>query len=89
MQMLTMDMTQPDPTDRNDADQLRDTVAQLTHLVAEALTAIDAYLHASQRLGDLSDPSSQAKLQDAISKAIEQSTRAREALTQLRSVVQN
>ncbi len=66
--------------------QLRDAVSRLAHELAEALTAANGYLQASQGLADRSDPASLGRLREAIGKAIEQSKRAGEIVAKLRSV---
>lgn len=74
------------PASHNDAEQLRRTIAKLAHELAEALTAMNNYLHASQFLENPNDPASLARLHEAISKAIEQTNRAGEVAAQLRSI---
>jgi C4-dicarboxylate-specific signal transduction histidine kinase len=67
----------------NDVDQLRAAVEALAHELAEALTAANTYLEASRQLESRSDP---ARLNEAISKAIEQTQRAAEVVAKLRSI---
>jgi phosphoglycerate-specific signal transduction histidine kinase len=68
----------------DDVEQLRDAVLRLVHELAEALTAANAYLEASQQLESRSDP---VRLHEAVSKAIEQTKRAGEVVAKLRSIV--
>jgi len=72
---------------RDDATRPGNAIDKLTHEMAEALTAISGYLHASHQLQGLDDPASRARLHEGITKAIEQAARAGEAVAQLR--VQN
>jgi hypothetical protein len=67
-----------------DVEQLREAVSKLAHELAEALTAANAYLQASQRLEGCNDP---ARLYEAISRAIEQTKRAGEVIAKLRSII--
>jgi hypothetical protein len=59
---------------------------QLAHELAEALTAADAYLRASERLESHRGPASPGRVQEAISKAIEQTKRAGAIVAKLRSI---
>ena len=70
----------------DDTEQLRDAISKLAHELAEALTAANGYLEASQRLESRSDPVSPGRLHEAISKAIEQVKRAGEVVAKLRSI---
>jgi signal transduction histidine kinase len=70
----------------DDTEQLRDAISKLAHELAEALTAADGYLEASQRLERRSDAASSGRLHEAISKAIEQTKRAGEIVAKLRSI---
>ncbi len=73
----------------DDKEPLRNSELGLAHEIAEALTAIGAYLHVSLQLEELTDPANRAKLHEAIQKAIEQANRASEAVTELRSSLQS
>lgn len=64
------------PLDGDDADHLRN----LAHELSEALTAINGYLHGSQRHEG-------PKLREAINKTIEQTGRAGQILRRLRSIL--
>jgi phosphoglycerate-specific signal transduction histidine kinase len=74
------------PPDKDDVEQVRGAVAELTRELTEALTAINAYLSASRLLERLDTPASQANLHDAITKAMGQISRASEIATKLRSI---
>jgi hypothetical protein len=71
---------------QDDIGQLRDALSRALHELAEALTATNSYLHASQHLEERGDPASLARLHEAIGKAVEQTNRAGEIVVRLRSV---
>jgi hypothetical protein len=69
----------------DDVDHLRAAVSTLAHELAEALTAVNGYLQASQQLRRQTT-TSLASLDEAIGKAIEQTKRAGELVAKLRTI---
>jgi hypothetical protein len=68
-----------------EVEQLRAAVSTLAHELAEALTAANAYLHASQHL-ERRMTTNLAGLDEAIGKAMEQTKRAGEIVAKLQSI---
>jgi phosphoglycerate-specific signal transduction histidine kinase len=61
-----------------------DELRRLVHNLAEALTALRAYLYAGRHAEASPDPARRAKHHDAIDQAIAQCDRAAEIIAQLR-----
>lgn len=61
-----------------------DELHRLAHDLAEALTALRAYLYAGRHAEASPDPARRAKLHDAIDQAIAQCDRAAEIIPKLR-----
>ena len=59
---------------------------RLVHDLAEALTALGAYLYAGRQAEASPDPARREKLHDAIDRATAQSNRAAEIVVQLRQL---
>ena len=74
-------------TNCGDAEQICHAVANLAHELAEAVTAINHYLHSCQLLEKLDGPGDLARLHEAVGKAIEQASRAGKIAGRLRSIV--
>jgi hypothetical protein len=69
-----------------EVEQLRNAVSTLAHELADALTAVNGYLQASQHLeGQIT--TNLASLDEAITNAIEQNKRAGEVVAKLRSML--